>query len=141
VLRAAIGELPFVTVFGVDYPTTDGTCVRDYIHVEDLARAHVLALQAVADHPGCRSYNLGCGGAGYSVRQVIDTARKITGRPVPVREAARRPGDPAVLIASSERIIRELQWTPRLHDVGSIVESAWDWMRRTTKQPIPPKSS
>jgi UDP-glucose 4-epimerase len=137
VLRAAMGELPYITVFGTDYQTADGTCVRDYIHVEDLAHAHVLALRAVADQSGCRSYNLGCGGDGYSVRQVIDSAREITGRPIPVREAARRPGDPAVLIASSERIIRELQWSPRVQDVGAIVASTWDWMRRARKQPMP----
>jgi UDP-glucose 4-epimerase len=119
-----------VTVFGEDYPTADGTCVRDYIHVQDLAAAHVLALQALNETSTGRVYNLGCGGEGYSVRQVIETARAVTGRPIPVVTGARRPGDPAVLIASSERIRRELGWMPRKQDLKEIVASAWDWMER-----------
>jgi UDP-glucose 4-epimerase len=130
VLRAASGHLPFVTVFGNDYPTPDGTCIRDYIHVEDLARAHVLALGALDRDGTCEAYNLGCGGRGYSVREVIDTAARVTGKPVPEKIAARRAGDPAVLIASSERIRCDLDWTPRHVDLQDIIESAWKWTRR-----------
>jgi len=127
VLKVAIGRAPYVTVFGDDYPTPDGTCVRDYIHVVDLARAHVLALSGLESASGI--YNLGCGGAGYTVRQVIDTARLITGAPIPVRLGARRAGDPAVLVASSERIQRELGWRPRHGALTTIVDSAWAWLR------------
>jgi UDP-glucose 4-epimerase len=130
VLRAAAGRLPEVTIFGDDYPTPDGTCVRDYIHVEDLARAHVLALEPLAEPGVWRAYNLGCGGRGYSVREVLDTATRVTGRPIPVRVAARRPGDPAVLIASSTRIARELGWLPEHQQLETIVASAWRWMTR-----------
>jgi len=125
VLAAAAGALPAVTVFGTDWPTPDGTCVRDYIHVSDLARAHLLSLDALAQGHQGGAYNLGCGGAGYSVKQVIDVARAVTGREVPVRTGSRRPGDPAVLIASSDRIRRELGWTPRLQDLREIIGSAW----------------
>jgi UDP-glucose 4-epimerase len=128
VLQAAAGRLPGVTVFGSDYPTSDGTCVRDYIHVEDLAHAHALALAALDGGSGCRAYNLGCGGAGYSVREVIDTAARVTGRSIPVTMAARRPGDPAVLVASAEKIQRELKWTPRHQQLDAIIGSAWAWM-------------
>lgn len=127
VLQCAAGRLPHVTVFGDDYPTPDGTCVRDYIHVIDLARAHVLALAAV-DRGSC-IYNLGCGGDGYSVRQVIEVARRVTGRPIPVQVGPRRPGDPAVLVASSTRIQRELGWRPTRGSLEAIVESAWHWMQ------------
>src|SRR3954470_20373458 len=127
VLQAAAGQRPAVTIFGDDYPTPDGTCIRDYIHVVDLARAHVLALGQLAD--GSRVYNLGCGGDGYSVQQVIDVAGKVTGRPIPVEIGPRRAGDPAVLIASSDRIRRELGWRPTRQDLGTIVESAWAWMQ------------
>jgi UDP-glucose 4-epimerase len=130
VLQAAAGQRPDVTVFGDDYPTPDGTCVRDYIHVVDLARAHVRALYALAQGHPSAIYNLGCGGEGYSVKQVIDTARRVTGRELPVRMGPRRPGDPAVLIASSERIIRELGWRPEQQQLDAIIESAWRWMRR-----------
>ena len=130
VLRAADGQLPFITVFGDDYPTSDGTCVRDYVHVEDLARAHVLALAALKLSGEHSAYNLGCGGRGFSVREVIDAATRVTGRPIPVRVAARRPGDPAVLVASSERIRRELGWEPRHRGLDGIIASAWAWMQR-----------
>jgi UDP-glucose 4-epimerase len=126
VLQAALGKIAEVTVFGDDYPTPDGTCVRDYVHVADLARAHVLALDALAGGHQGGAYNLGCGGNGYSVRQVIDVARAVSGRPLPVRIGPRRAGDPAVLVASSERIIRELGWRPQLQDLRSIVASAWE---------------
>jgi UDP-glucose 4-epimerase len=118
-----------VTVFGDDYPTPDGTCVRDYIHVLDLARAHVAALDALAqDRPVAPAYNLGCGGDGYSVNEVIEAAREVTGRPVRVKMGPRRAGDPAVLVATSDRIRRELAWRPNLQDLRAIVESAWRWL-------------
>jgi UDP-glucose 4-epimerase len=127
VLAAAADPSKSVTVFGEDYPTADGTCVRDYIHVVDLARAHILSLESLAG--GSRIYNLGCGGDGYSVRQVIDVAREVTGREIDVKTGARRAGDPAVLIASSDRIRRELNWKPERQDLHEIVASAWRWMQ------------
>jgi UDP-glucose 4-epimerase len=127
VLQAAAGRLPEVTVFGDDYPTRDGTCVRDYIHVVDLARAHVLALGILDERSAI--YNLGCGGEGYTVREVIDTARAVAGRDIPVRMGPRRAGDPAVLIASSDRIRAELGWRPAQQDLREIVASAWKWMQ------------
>ncbi len=130
VLQAAAGHRPEITVFGSDYATPDGTCVRDYIHVVDLAQAHVLALHALAKGHPSSIYNLGCGGEGYSVKQVIDCARRVTGRDIPVKHGSRRPGDPAVLIASSARIVRELGWRPKHQQLDAIVESAWRWMQR-----------
>jgi UDP-glucose 4-epimerase len=134
VLDVALGvrpELTQLTIHGDDYPTPDGTCLRDYIHVVDLARAHVLALARLDSDPGdgANVYNLGCGG-GYSVREVIDTARRITGAEIPVRVGPRRAGDPAVLVASSARIQRELGWTPQLGSLDAIVGSAWQWRQR-----------
>ena len=128
VLQAAAGTRDAVEIYGDDYPTRDGTCVRDYIHVIDLARAHVLALNLLDDRSAI--FNLGCGGDGYTVREVIDVARAVTGRDIPVRVAPRRPGDPAVLIASSESIGGELGWKPEFQDLRVIVESAWNWMQR-----------
>jgi len=129
-LQVAAGTRDFVEVYGDDYPTPDGTCVRDYIHVIDLARAHILALKALGDGGGnSRIYNLGCGGAGYSVNQVIEAAREVTGKEIPVHVGPRRAGDPATLIASSERIKRELGWNPQFQDLRVIVESAWRWMQ------------
>ncbi len=122
-LSVAYGTLSHVTVFGEDYPTPDGTCIRDYIHVSDLARAHVLALAAL-DVSGARIFNLGCGG-GFSVRQVIDVARRVTGRTIRVERGARRPGDPPVLVASSERARQALHWQPQREDLATIVEDAW----------------
>jgi len=126
-LQTAAGERAHVEIFGDDYPTPDGTCVRDYIHVIDLARAHIMALNVLSEES--RVYNLGCGGAGYSVRQVIDTAREVTGKDIPTKITARRAGDPAVLIASSEKIKRELGWNPMHQDLRVIIESAWRWMQ------------
>jgi UDP-glucose 4-epimerase len=123
VLQAAAGERPEVVVFGDDYPTRDGSCVRDYVHVRDLARAHVLAIAAC--ERGSRIYNLGCGGEGTTVLELIAAARAVTGRAIPARVGARRPGDPARLVASCERIARELGWNAELSDVATILESAW----------------
>lgn len=128
-LQVAAGKREFVEVYGDDYPTPDGTCLRDYIHVIDLARAHILALKALAGSGGGRIYNLGCGGEGYSVNQVLETAREVTGKAIPARVGPRRAGDPAVLIASSEKIKRELGWKPEFQDLRVIVESAWRWMQ------------
>jgi UDP-glucose 4-epimerase len=125
-LQAAAGRRSLVEVYGEDYPTRDGTCVRDYIHVIDLARAHILALKVVEQ--GSRIYNLGCGGEGYSVREVIKMARDVTGKDIPMHMAPRRAGDPAVLVASSEMIRRELGWKPQYQDLRVIIESAWRWM-------------
>jgi UDP-glucose 4-epimerase len=127
VLQAATGQRELVEIYGDDYPTRDGTCVRDYIHVADLARAHILALQILDERSAI--YNLGCGGDGYTVREVIDVATEVTGRDIPTKIVARRAGDPAVLIASSDRIKRELDWTPKFQDLRKIVESAWQWLQ------------
>jgi UDP-glucose 4-epimerase len=124
VLEAAAGTREHVSVFGTDYPTPDGTAVRDYIHVEDLGRAHLLALDAI--EPGRHAiYNLG-NGRGFSVKQVIDAARRVTGRAIPMREEGRRAGDPAELVASSERIRAELGWEPR-KDLDAMIADAWAW--------------
>jgi UDP-glucose 4-epimerase len=132
VLKAALGQLPAVRVFGNDYPTPDGTCVRDYIHVTDLARAHVLALAALAAGKEPAVYNLG-GGNGHSVLEVIETARRVTGSRLPVIFTARRPGDPAVLVASAEKIKRELGWQPQFTDLPTIIETAWRWHRENPR--------
>lgn len=126
-LQAATDKRSHVEIYGDDYPTSDGTCIRDYIHVIDLARAHILALDVLSERSGI--YNLGCGGDGYSVRDVIDTARRVTGKDIPVRLGPRRPGDPAVLIASSDKIKKDLGWQPQFQDLGMIIESAWRWMQ------------
>jgi len=122
VLKVALGEKSHVEIFGTDYDTPDGTCIRDYIHIVDLARAHILALQTNKSD----FYNLGTGG-GASVREVIDCCRKITGRKIDIVEKPRRPGDPPRLIASSEKIKRDLRWQPQFQSLDSIVESAWKW--------------
>jgi UDP-glucose 4-epimerase len=128
VLQAAAGTRKSISIFGSDYPTEDGTCVRDYIHILDLASAHVLALEALAERDKL-IYNLG-NGKGYSVRQVIDVARNVTGKKIEVVEAERRPGDPAVLVASSEKIRKELGWTPKYGDLEQIIRSAWEWRQK-----------
>ncbi|MGQ9516657.1 MAG: UDP-glucose 4-epimerase GalE [Anaerolineae bacterium] len=127
-LQVALGQRPHIAIFGTDYPTPDGTCVRDYIHVDDLASAHVLALRALDRHERL-IYNLG-NGRGFSVREVIEVCRRVTGHPIPAVETPRRPGDPPVLIASSEKIQRELGWKPRWPSLEDIVASAWEWHRR-----------
>ena len=127
VLQVALVQRENVAVFGDDYPTPDGACIRDYIHIEDLASAHVLALGGLADRPFMR-YNLG-NGNGYSVLEVVETARRVTGHSIPAVVRPRRPGDPAILIASSAAIRRDLGWQPRHPDLHEIVESAWQWHR------------
>lgn len=129
-LKVALGQRDSLEIYGADYPTEDGTCVRDYIHVTDLAAAHVLALEALGrDGPGQLIYNLG-NNRGFSVREVIETARRVTGHPIPTRASTRRPGDPAVLVASSAKIQRELNWQPTIPELERIVSSAWDWHRQ-----------
>lgn len=127
VLQVALGQRDQIQVFGSDYTTRDGTCVRDYIHVLDLAEAHILALHALED--GSRTYNLG-NGQGYTVREVIETARTVTGHPIPAVDGLRRAGDPPTLVASSDKLRRELGWQPRYPDLRDIVQSAWDWHRQ-----------
>lgn len=131
VLQVAAGRRSELEVYGNDYPTRDGTCVRDYIHVVDLARAHIMALGIVEERSAI--YNLGCGGEGYSVKEVIDLTRDVTGREIPVKIGPRRRGDPAVLIASSDRIKRELGWKPQFQDLRVIIESAWSWLQTSDK--------
>ncbi len=126
VLEVARGTRPHLAVFGSDYPTPDGTCVRDYVHVSDLAAAHVLALEHLLGGGASRAYNLGSD-TGHSVREVVAAAGRVTGRPVATLEARRRWGDPATLVASSSRIRGELGWEPRYPDLDTILETAWRW--------------
>ena len=129
VLKTALGQRPCIDIFGDDYPTSDGTCIRDYIHIEDLAQAHLLALERLlAGRPGGQ-YNLG-NAKGYSVKQVIEIARSITGKEIPTRVIERRPGDPAVLISSSQKAINHLGWKPEFPDLETIVETAWAWHKK-----------
>jgi UDP-glucose 4-epimerase len=128
ILQVAAGRRPNISIFGTDYPTHDGTCIRDYIHVIDLAQAHILALEAL-EKQSKLIYNLG-NGRGFSVREVIDAAREVTRHPIPAVEAPRRAGDPAVLVASSEKIIRELGWKPKYADLKTIIRTAWDWHQK-----------
>ena len=125
ILQVPLGQRPSVSIYGTDYPTHDGTCIRDYIHIDDLATAHLLALDALSDHSQLIC-NLGSG-TGFSVRQIIDIARQVTGCDIPATECPRRTGDPAVLIASSDKIRQLLGWRPQHADVESIVRSAWEW--------------
>ena len=131
ILQVALGQREHIAIYGTDYPTPDGTCVRDYIHVSDLASAHLLVLLALQEKDKL-IYNLG-NGQGFSVREVIEVVRRVTGHPIPAREVERRPGDPATLVASSEKIRRELHWEPQFPALEAIVRSAWDW-RRTHPQ-------
>jgi len=128
-LDAAAGDGKPLTVFGEDYDTPDGTCIRDYIHVADLAEAHVAALQALLDGAGSNAYNLGTGN-GFTVRQVIDTVEKVTGRAVPHSIGPRRAGDPASLVADPSAANRDLGWRPRMSDLDSIVATAWAWHQK-----------
>jgi len=127
VLRVPLGQRDAVQIYGTDYPTPDGTCIRDYIHIADLVSAHLLALDGLSDG-NCLIYNLGSG-SGYSVREVIETARQVTGHPIPVHEMPPRPGDSARLVASSEKIKRELGWQPEHDNLHEIISSAWEWHR------------
>jgi UDP-glucose-4-epimerase GalE len=127
VIQTALGRRPGIEVFGTDYPTPDGTCIRDYVHVDDLAEAHLLALERLEHGTGLR-YNLGIG-RGHSVREVVRTVEEVSSKKVNVKEGPRRPGDPAVLVASSDKIQRELNWRPRCTDLRAIVETAWNWHR------------
>ncbi|AFL89682.1 UDP-galactose 4-epimerase [Terriglobus roseus DSM 18391] len=128
ILDAALGLRDSIRIYGQDYPTPDGTCVRDYIHVQDLADAHLLAMDSL-NRQNRAIYNIG-NGQGFSVRQVIESARRVTGRDIHVIEEARRPGDPAVLVASSDRIMRDLGWKPNFSDLDSIIASAWEWHQK-----------
>ncbi len=128
VLDVALGRRQSIRIYGDDYPTPDGTCIRDYIHVSDLADAHLLALDALAAHDRL-IFNLG-NGQGFSVREVIESARRVTGQPIPAEVHPRRPGDPAVLVASSEKAIRELGWKPRYTRLDDIIRTAWIWHQK-----------
>ncbi len=125
VLQVALGQRESVTIFGSDYDTPDGTAVRDYIHILDLAAAHILAFEALANGPS-RKYNLG-NGKGYSVKEIVEVARQVTGHPIPVKYGPRRAGDLAVLIADSSTIKAELGWSPEFAQLGQIIETAWEW--------------
>jgi UDP-glucose 4-epimerase len=127
VLQAAAGTRDAIMIFGTDYPTPDGTPIRDYIHVEDLARAHLLAIEAAKEGEH-KIYNLG-NGAGFSVLEVIETARRVTGRDIEAVESPRRPGDPSVLVASSEKIRSELGWKPEKPELETMISDAWNWMQ------------
>ncbi len=132
ILQVALGDREKIMIFGDDYKTEDGTCVRDYIHVTDLAEAHILAIEKLRKENTSATYNLG-NGNGFSVKEVIETARKVTGHPIPAEVAPRRAGDPAVLIASSEKAIKELGWQPKYADLHTIIESAWNWFQKNPK--------
>ncbi len=125
ILDVALGRRASIKIFGEDYPTKDGTCVRDYIHVQDLADAHLLALRALEKETRL-IYNIG-NGQGFTVREVIESVRRVTGKPIAVEECPARPGDPAVLVAGSEKIKAELGWAPKFAELDAIIESAWKW--------------
>ena len=125
VLQVPLGQRDNIKIYGTDYPTPDGTCIRDYIHIADLVSAHLLALDALKEKEKL-VYNLG-NGVGYSVREVIDTARQVTGHPIPAEETPRRPGDSPRLVASSEKIKKELGWEPEVPALADIIASAWEW--------------
>ena len=129
VLDAAAGDRPDITVFGDDYDTADGTCIRDYIHVGDLAEAHVLALKELEGRDGQIVFNLGTG-EGVSILEVIETARRVTGREITVQQGARRPGDPDILLADATRARSDLGWRPRHMDIADVIETAWRWRMR-----------
>jgi UDP-glucose 4-epimerase len=127
ILQSLLGQRAHIEVFGTDYPTPDGTCIRDYIHVTDLATAHLAALERI--EPGCgAAYNLGTG-AGFSVREVVAACEEVTGKKVPTKFGPRRPGDPPSLVASPQKAIRELAWKPEFADPRRIIETAWRWHR------------
>ena len=129
--ESALGQRKTFQIYGTDYATADGTCVRDYVHVIDIAAAHVLAVERISEIAG-RVYNVG-NSRGFSVREVVDTVRSVTGRDIPIRIAPRRAGDPAVLVAGSEKIRKELGWSPRFSDLESIIRTAWAWKEKFPK--------
>jgi UDP-glucose 4-epimerase len=129
ILDVALGRRANIKIFGRDYPTKDGTCIRDYIHVRDLAEAHLLALDALSESKSRLIYNIG-NGQGFSVVEVIESVRRVTGRAIAVEECPRRPGDPAVLVASSEKIKTELGWKPKFAELDQIIASAWKWHQK-----------
>ena len=132
VLQAASGRRNHIAICGDDYATPDGTCIRDYVHVWDLCSAHLLALEYLLADGDSNAFNLG-NGTGLSVREVIDTARCVTGQPIPAQTQERRAGDPAVLVADSQKARRELGWEPHFEDLGTIVAHAWGWeMKKVT---------
>jgi UDP-glucose 4-epimerase len=131
VLEVAAGRRENIKIFGTDYSTSDGTCIRDYIHVSDLTGAHLLALESLLSGGDSAVYNLG-NSRGYSVREVIDTARKVTGKPIPAIEEDKRPGDPAVLVADSGKIKKKLGWKPEYQDLEAIIKTAWNWHGKQT---------
>lgn len=128
VFDTALGRRPYITVFGTDYPTPDGTCIRDYIHVTDLADAHVLALKYLCDHGRSEAFNLG-NGHGFSVKEVIQASEKIVGHDIPVKFGNRREGDPPVLIGSADKAKTILGWRPHFAELSVIIETAWHWHR------------
>jgi len=132
ILQSALGQREYITLFGTDYPTHDGTCVRDYIHVCDLAEAHILALDHITQNDKSVIYNLG-NGKGFSVKEVIDCVQKVTGLTINVKHGARRKGDPAVLVASSQKITDELHWKPKMNSLEDIISSAWEWHKENPK--------
>ncbi len=129
ILKTALGQRSHVEIYGTDYPTPDGTCIRDYIHISDLSSAHILALEALLSGRESTIYNLG-NSKGFSVREVIKSSEKVVGGKIPVKEGERRSGDPAVLIASSEKIKKELGWNPKYTNLEEIIESHWKWLER-----------
>ena len=147
ILQAALRQRGAVEIYGDNYPTKDGTCVRDYIHVNDLAQAHLLALERLLNGRRGEAYNLGTG-VGYSVKEVIETARAVTGREISVSVKERRPGDPASLVSSSTKALKEIGWCPKYNTLRWIVQTAWDWIRKNPdgyeyshKSASPPKGS
>ncbi|WP_040951614.1 GDP-mannose 4,6-dehydratase, partial [Gorillibacterium massiliense] len=126
ILQVPLGKRDYISIYGDDYPTEDGTCIRDYLHVTDLADAHVRALKRLREGGESSIYNLGSG-KGYSVKEMIDVARRVTGHPIPAKVEPRRAGDPAVLVASSAKAERELGWKPQRDSLEAIIESAWKW--------------
>jgi UDP-glucose 4-epimerase len=133
VIRAVLDPQYTVTIFGTDYNTPDGTCIRDYIHVNDLGTAHILALEKLLEADGSDVFNLG-NGKGFSVKEVIDSVRRITGKEFSVKEGARRSGDPAILVASSRKAMQTLRWQPVYIDIDSIVASAWNWEKQQKRK-------
>ncbi|UOR11351.1 UDP-glucose 4-epimerase GalE [Halobacillus amylolyticus] len=128
ILQVALGKREKILIFGDDYPTKDGTCIRDYIHVTDLVDAHLLAIKKLRSQSGSATYNLG-NGQGFTVKEVVDAARRVTGHDIPAEISPRRPGDPAQLVASSEKAMNELGWTPQHSDLDNMIQTAWDWFQ------------